>query len=238
MPRVVHFIVVIAVAVIGFYLFKTNDNKTLTQTFVGPNTGLSSKEKPLSELPPTVINYQGKTVTINDNQIIVNDKNLETGYNFPVKKKKTVYPANFPEFPDKGDLPPKAWFDETFREYSWSHNSKKLAFIDIYDGKTQQIAILDLSAKLFKVVTKSTHPLISKPVWSPDDSRLLYYELDGYGTGAGYGAEVKVISLINAEEKSLGGYGAPSNLIWIDNNYISFKESDVNGSRVVKLSIN
>lgn len=69
--------------------------------------------------------------------------------------------------------------------YAWSPDGKKLAFIGALDNPKADVYVYDMDSQKIQKVSQGTGQDFS-PNWSPDGKSILYFEAEGFGTGAGY----------------------------------------------------
>ncbi len=73
---------------------------------------------------------------------------------------------------------------EQIPSYAWSPDGKQLAFIGSLDGPKADVYVYDLSSGKIQKVSNDDG-LDFLPNWTPDGKSILYFEADGFGTGAG-----------------------------------------------------
>jgi Tol biopolymer transport system component len=69
--------------------------------------------------------------------------------------------------------------------YSWSPDGTKLAFTAALDKPNADIYVYDLESQDIQKVSDDAGQDYW-PSWSPDGKSILYFEAEGFGTGAGY----------------------------------------------------
>ncbi len=69
--------------------------------------------------------------------------------------------------------------------YSWSPDGTKLAFTAALDNPNADIYVYDLESQDIQKVSDDAGQDYW-PSWSPDGKSILYFEAEGFGTGAGY----------------------------------------------------
>jgi hypothetical protein len=69
--------------------------------------------------------------------------------------------------------------------YTWSPDGTKLAFTAALDNPNADIYVYDLESQDIQKISDDTGQDFL-PSWSPDGKSILYFEAEGFGTGAGY----------------------------------------------------
>ena len=69
------------------------------------------------------------------------------------------------------------------KDYAWSPDGTRLAFVGLMDGPTAEIYLYDTKSGEIQRVSTDNDQNYS-PSWSPDGNSLLYFTTHGFGTGA------------------------------------------------------